>query len=68
MNKQSLFDEEDYYTVAALQIDREAKKLLKPYIEKYSGLYSIREISFIIQRTLYDLECELILKDHKEHQ
>jgi hypothetical protein len=62
MNK-SLYDENERYTEAALALDKEAGSLLRPLMERYQGEgYSIREIAGIVQKAVFDLECEAILE------
>ena len=60
---QSLYDARERYTPEASALDGEASRLLRPLIERYQQQgYAVREIAALLQRVIFDLECEAVLQ------
>ncbi len=60
----SLYDENDYYTPEAIEIENELMKAIAPFFQKWTDRgFSPREISHLSVGVASLLECETILNN-----
>lgn len=62
MNKESLYDENHRYTALADGLDARARSALQPIFDEYVKFgFTPREISHLIQTTVFEIEHETLL-------
>lgn len=62
----NIYDENDRYTLEANRLDEEVRALILPLFERYvrEG-WSVRQISHLMQGTIYELELRAMLRNAK---